>query len=422
MRRQAVHQMAESVTLGEGFGNPGTARACVAMRRIRSMMAADGVPLPGPAGAGRPALRSGVMPANRMNRDEFYAAIAPHDDARLRKILWTVYWRGNAQLRERIEDELRLQDQPKVKPKKELPDPVGVLDEVTTFVELAKDGAYMAGDRRVHHTERSKWRYTFRRLAADALAALTASDPVPAQQAVAKIVDLACDMKRYDYFHSDDPVEAAKFVVSEAVAALWESVLRHGGFAALAGRAPEQLIRWEADYGWTRRGYGQVAEKETPLAVPLARLLTTPDMWRTFAESYLEALEAAGRADPKRPRTVYGTFDETSYWRKERADDLAAWHEMLLDRFAGTPEDELLDRLVASPALAGPELIFLRARIAERRGDVSQAATLVAKCLKEMPGRQAYLDFAVEVGAELPSRAREIAAERARTAKYAGTT
>ncbi len=129
-----------------------------------------------------------------MNREEFYTAIAPHDNARLRKILWTVYWRGNAQLRERIEDELRPQDQPRVKPKKELPDPVGVLAEVTTFVELAKDGAYMAGDRRVHHTERSNWRRTFRRLAADALAALTASDPEPAQQAVTKIVDLACDM------------------------------------------------------------------------------------------------------------------------------------------------------------------------------------------------------------------------------------
>jgi hypothetical protein len=349
-----------------------------------------------------------------MNRDEFYAAMASHDDARLRKILWAVYWRGNAQLRERIEDELRPQDQPKIKPKKELPDPVGVLGEVTTFVELAKDGAYMAGDRRVHHTERSRWRHTFRRLAADALAALTASDPAPAQQAVMKIVDLACDMKRYDYFHSDDPVEAAKFVVSEAVAALWDSVLRHGGFAALAARAPEQLIRWEADYGWTRRGYGQVAGKETLLAVPLARLLTTPDMWRTFAESYLEALEAAGRADPRRPRTVYGTFDETSYRRKERANDLATWHEMLLDRFAGTPEDELLDRLVASPALAGPELIFLRARIAERRGDVAQAATLVTECLKELPGHRGYLDFAVEVGAELPPRARELLSERAR--------
>ena len=49
---------------------------------------------------------SGVMPANRMNRDEFYGATTPHDDARLRRILWAVYWRGNAQFRDRIEDEL----------------------------------------------------------------------------------------------------------------------------------------------------------------------------------------------------------------------------------------------------------------------------------------------------------------------------
>src|SRR5579863_5004188 len=346
------------------------------------------------------------MPANRMNRDEFYAAMAPSDDARLRKILWTVYWRGTAQLRERIEEELRPADQPKVRPKKELPDPDAVLREVTRFSGLAKDGAYMHGDRRVHHTERSRWRLTFRRVAGDALAALQADEPGPAQQAVAEIVDLACELKRYDYFHSDDPVEAAKFVVSDAVAVLWESVLRHDGFAAFTRRVPEQLIRWEADYGWTRRGYGQVPEKETALGVPLARLLTTPDMWRTFAEFYLDALDAAGRADPRRPRTMYGSFDENLYRRHERAKDLAAWHEMLLDRFAGTPEDELLDRLAASAALAGPELTFLRARIAERRGDVAQAATLVTACLKELPGHQGYLDFGVEVGAKLPSRPR----------------
>jgi hypothetical protein len=357
-------------------------------------------------------LRWVVMPANRMNRDEFYTAMAPCDDANLRKVLWTLYWRGNAQLRERIEDELRSPEQPKVKPKKELPDPGAILNEVTTFVGLAKDGAYMAGDRRVHHTERSKWRLTFRRLAGDALAALHAEDPGPAQQAVAEMVDLARDMKSYDYFHSDDPVEAAKFVVSDAVAALWESVLRHDGFAAFARRVPEQLIRWESAYGWTRRGYGQVPEKETALAVPLGRLLTTPDMWRTFAGSYLDALDTAGRADPGRPRTVYGTFDETRYRRGERARDLAAWHEMLLDWFAGTPEDELLDRLAASPALAGPELTFLRARIAERRGGVAQAAALVTECLNERPGKQEYIDFAVEVGAILPPRAKEIHAER----------
>jgi len=354
------------------------------------------------------------MPANRMNHDQFYTAMAPNDDARLRKILWTLYWRGNAQVRERIEDELRSTEKPKIKPKKERPDPDTVLDEVTTFVALAKDGAYMAGDRRVHRTERSKWRLTFRRLVGDALAALQADDPGPAQQAVAEMVDLACEMKSYDYFHSDDPVEAAKFVVSDAVAVLWESVLRHDGFAAFARRAPEQLIRWEAHYGWTRRGYGQVPERETALAVPLARLLTTPDMWRTFAESYLDALEEAGRADPRRPRTGYGSFDETRYRRHERTKDLATWHEMLLDRFAGTPEDELLDRLAASPALAGPELTFLRARIAERRGDVTQAATLVTECLKELPGSQEYLDFAVAVDAELPPRARELRSQHAR--------
>ena len=357
-------------------------------------------------------LRWVAMPANRMNRDEFYTAMAPCDDANLRKVLWTLYWRGNAQLRERIEDELRSPEQAKVKPKKELLDPGAVLVEVTTFVGLAKDGAYMAGDRRVHHTERSKWRITFRRLAGDALTALHAEDPGPAQQAVAEMVDLACDMKSYDYFHSDDPVEAAKFVVSDAVAALWESVLRYDGFAAFARRVPEQLIRWESAYGWTRRGYGQVPERETALADPLARLLTTPDMWRTFAGSYLDALDTAGRADPGRPRTVYGSFDETRYRRGERARDLATWHEMLLDRFAGNPEDELLDRLAVSPALAGPELTFLRARIAECRGDVAQAAALVTECLNERPGDLEYIDFAVEVGAVLPPRAKEIHAER----------
>jgi hypothetical protein len=149
------------------------------------------------------------------------------------------------------------------------------------------------------------------------------------------------------------------------------------------------------------------------LGVPLARLLTTPDMWRTFAGSYLDALDAAGRADPGWPRIVSGTFDEKRYRRRERTKDLADWHEMLLDQFAGTPEDELLDRLAASPALAGPELTFLRATIAERRGDAPEAATLVTDCLKELPGDQEYLDFAAEVGAVLPPRAREIRAERA---------
>jgi hypothetical protein len=113
-------------------------------------------------------------------------------------------------------------------------------------------------------------------------------------------------------------------------------------------------------------------------------------------------------------RCVYGTFDATRNRRRDSTDDLAVWHEMLLERFTGAPEEDLLDRLVASPALAGPELAFLRAKVAARRGDVAQAAALVSESLKELPGRAEYQDFAVEVGAKLPSRAREMVAERAR--------
>jgi hypothetical protein len=223
-----------------------------------------------------------------------------------------------------------------------------------------------------------------------------------------------------DYFHSEDPIEAAKFVVSDAVAALWESILRQDGFAAFANQVPAQLIRWENEYGWTRGGYGQIAQKETSLADVLARLLTTPDMWRTFTESYLEALEAVSRGESRQPRTSYGSFDDTSYRRERRTDDLAAWHEMLLDRFAGTPEDEFLDQLVASHGLGGPELTFLHAKLAERRGDRAQAAALVAKCLEKLPGHTGFLDLALEVGADLPPRARAAAADRALAAKYLG--
>lgn len=358
------------------------------------------------------------MPANRMNRDEFYAAMAPLDETRLRKALWTVYWRGTAQVRERIEDELRPPEQPKVKPKKQVPDPAAILAEVTEFAELAKSGAYMAGDRRVHHTERSKWRFTFKRLVTEALAALAASEPGPAQEAIGKIIDLAIEMKSRDYFHSDDPVEAAKFVVSDAVAALWDSILRHDGVAAFTRRVPAQLIRWEQEYGWTRSGYGQVAEKETSLAEVLARLLTTPDMWRSFAESYMTALGLVRRKDASQ-QVRYATSSTPRYRRDERTDNLEEWHDMLIDRFAGTLEDELLDRIADSPALAGPGRDFLRAKIAERRGDADEAAALISTCLKALPGHRGYLAFAAGLDAELPPAVRKRVDEyRAEAEKY----
>jgi len=341
--------------------------------------------------------------------------VSPLDAEQLRKVLWTLYWRGTAQVRERIEDGLNPPAGPKRKAQ-DLPDPDQVLDEVTEFVSLARDGAYIYGDRRVSRTERSKWRLTFRNLATQAQSALHAAQTGGAEQAMEQLIDLACEMRGVEYFHSEDPVEAARFVVSHAVSALWQTMLDQHGFAAFAGRAAPQLIRWESEYGWTR-GDGKVAENETLLAEVLEPLLTSTDMWRGFAAAYLSALDAVAREEAagegKASRRSWGLSD-ADYSRRRRAANLAAWHAKLAEHLAGTVDAGLLDRLVSHRALAGPEVTFLRALVARMAGDLGSARRLIRDCLEELPGSYEFHDFAAEIGADLPPRARQIADERSR--------
>jgi hypothetical protein len=159
------------------------------------------------------------MPSSRMNRDEFFAKLAPLDAEQRGKVLWNLYWRGTAAVRERIEGEL---DPPERERRRRdaatPPDLAQVLADVSRFVELAGSGAYIAGDRRVSPAERTKWRVTFRQLAADAQLALHAEDTAPGEQAMELMIDLARDAE--GSFRSEDPLEAARFVLSEAVSAL----------------------------------------------------------------------------------------------------------------------------------------------------------------------------------------------------------
>ena len=55
----------------------------------------------------------------------------------------------------------------------------------------------------------------------------------------------------------------------------------------------------------------------------------------------------------------------------------------------------------------------MRARDARRRGDIAAARRLIGTCLGQLPGSQEFAEFAVEVGAALPPRARELRAQRA---------
>jgi len=354
------------------------------------------------------------MPIRRMNREEFFGQLAKLDEQRLKKALWNLYWRGSAAMRERIEAEIDPDQHGHSRhPSKEPADPEQLLAEVRDFVALARSGAYMAGDRRVSPRERSRWRLTFKRLVGDAQDGLRAQDATAAATALEQLIDLACETRHYDYFHSEDPMEAAGFVASDAVALLWARLQAQHGFAGFARRAAPQLIRWESRHGWTRSGWGRVSQKETSLASVLARMLRAPDAWAGFADRYLDALDRLARAAPARPARFW---DSTGYERDRRTVDLTQWHGLLLERLIGSETEDRLDRLAHHPALGGPELEFLQAQLAYQRGDVSSARGLVQAALQRLPGHQDFLDFASEIGAPLPPRAQQIIEERSPSA------
>jgi hypothetical protein len=345
------------------------------------------------------------MPAHRMNRDQFHAKLAGFDADQLGKILWTLYWRGSAPMRERIEAQLdpdvhARQQRQKVEP----PSGDEVREEVREFVALARSGAYLAGDRRVSPKERTRWRFTFRRLAADAQAALAGDDVDEAAAALELLVDLACETQALVYFRSDDPMQAAGFVVSDAVAGLWRAVRNRHGFATFVDRAAPQLVRWETGHGWTIYGWGSVAEKESSLAEVLEAMLQVPDHWRAFAARYLEALDEVAARSPGASRHRSRSMGRD---REDRARALAQWHTLLLDRLSGSEDEDLLDRLVVHRALAGPESTFLQAQLAHRRGDDEAARKLVHDSLVGLPGHPGFHDLARRIDAPLPPRAQQ---------------
>lgn len=163
-----------------------------------------------------------------MDREQFYRQLAGMDEQRLKKALWTLYWRGNAFVRERIEAELAPKDLGTLRAASPKVDPQKVLAEVRHFATLARAGAYLAGDRRVSPKERTRWRFTFRRLVANAQDALRAEGQQDGRAALTLLIDLACESRSYDYFRSQDPSSSG-----------WCSTFRPPDRTALAKHARE---------------------------------------------------------------------------------------------------------------------------------------------------------------------------------------
>ncbi|TDO34822.1 hypothetical protein EV643_12579 [Kribbella sp. VKM Ac-2527] len=352
------------------------------------------------------------MQMRRMNREQFFGKLATLDEDRLAKVLWNLYWRGSAPMRARIEAAIDPDQHDRGKDASIASvDPEGVLAEVRDFVSLARSGAHLGGDRRVSPKERTRWRFTFRRLVTEAQDALRTDESDAAAAAVAELIDLACATREYDYFRSEDPVEAARFVVSDAAALLWNAVRDRHGLSIFAQRSAPQLIRWASRHGWTRSGWGPLSEKETSLAGVLAGMLRTPEMWIEFADRYLDALDDAAHA----PARQQNTWRRKGWDQEQRTAALADWHLLLLDKLTDYEADDQLTSLATHPALAGPELTHLQARLAHRRGETSRARELVHDCLQKLPGHQQFLDFAAEIGARLPPHAQEISNQRQST-------
>jgi hypothetical protein len=331
---------------------------------------------------------------DRWDRQQFFARLASLDQDQLAKTLWTVYWKGTREMRQRIEAELDPETtRRRQAASAQTPDPEGTLDEVTEFVTLARAGAYMGGDRRVKPSERTRWRFEFRRLVKEAGTALADPDPGPGAEAMEHLLDLARETGRYDYFRSDDPIEAARIVVSDEVELLWARLRRHLDFQAFARRVAPQLLRWESGHGWTRSGFGRVAESERPLAAVLEPLLTASDSWVTFADRYLEALEGAAGSEAKVRQDAWNR----EHRRGERARDLALWHSMMLQHLLGGEGEDRMERLVASQAISGPKVLFIRARLALGRGEVAKARQMAGALIHKAPGQPEFLDLAREL-------------------------
>lgn len=145
------------------------------------------------------------------------------------------------------------------------------------------------------------------------------------------------------------------------------------------------------------------------------RVTGNPDTWTVFADCYLDALDQIGRAVAAMPISRRShSYPNSDYHRSERTRNLAEWHSLLLEHLAGSQAEDRLDRLVSHPALGGPELSFVRSRLAQLRGDSAAARQLAQECLQKLPGHEGFAGFAVQVGAELPASTREMLAERAR--------
>lgn len=149
-----------------------------------------------------------------------------------------------------------------------------------------------------------------------------------------------------------------------------------------------------------------------------AKLLPTPDAWITCADAYLAQLDrlvtpsAATGRQPGRHGVLAGSgrYDPAESGRSQRGDNLAAWHDLLLERLPDYDAAYRLDRIAEHPALASTRsaIVMFRARVALLAGNDERARELITAGLENLPGHTGFYHFAAEIGAAIPERAKKV--------------
>ena len=283
-------------------------------------------PTSGRIGLAGCALDNRLMSAKRMNREQFFRAVSALDEDRLRKALWNLYWRGTANVRERIEVELASDGhgRPPV-PRRRTPIQRWFGTTSTTsyrWRDRARTWAGTGGCRRASAragvSPSSGLRRKPRMRCGD-------EDSGPAASALEQLIDLACEAHDYDYFRSDDPWQQRA-----SSCPTWRRCCgRRRGNAMGSRRSPKPRRRnW---FGGSRAtagpvaAEGAVAAKETSLAVVLARMLRVADTWEGFAEQYVRALDEVCTAAHRRADDVGPSTSEPARWRNGTAFCWKTW-------------------------------------------------------------------------------------------------
>lgn len=96
--------------------------------------------------------------------------------------------------------------------------------------------------------------------------------------------------------------------------------------------------------------------------------------------------------------------------RSQRGDNLATWHDLLLERLPDYDAADRLDWIAEHPALASTrsDIVMFGTRVALLAGDDERARGLITAGLENLPGHTGFYHLAIEIGAVIPENAKKV--------------